>query len=81
MNTNEVVKIRTSGQLQLPLVSSETPHDSHSVCQSKTNDDEIALATYKNKQNLRELGGETTTNALKKALFKLKTSHLFNCYK
>ncbi|XP_015768941.1 PREDICTED: uncharacterized protein LOC107347503 [Acropora digitifera] len=57
MNTNEVVKIHGSKQLQLPSVSSETPHDSHSVCQSKTNDDEIALATYKNKQHLRELGG------------------------
>ncbi|XP_067020807.1 uncharacterized protein [Acropora muricata] len=57
MNTNEVVKIHGSKQLQLPSVSSETPHNSHSVRQSKTNDDEIALATYKNKQHLRELGG------------------------
>ncbi|XP_015765567.1 PREDICTED: uncharacterized protein LOC107344434 [Acropora digitifera] len=58
MNTNDVVKIHRSEQMQLPsAVSSEIPHDSHSVGQSKTNDDEIALATYKNKQHLRELGG------------------------
>ena len=69
MNTNEVVQIHGSKQLQLPSVSSETPHNSHSVRQSKTNDDEIALATYKNKQHLRELGGEIKTSALKKVLF------------
>ena len=69
MNTNEVVKIHRSEHLQLPSVSSETPHDSHSVCQSETNDDEIALATYKNKQYLRELGGEIKTSVLKKVLF------------
>ncbi|XP_015749813.1 PREDICTED: uncharacterized protein LOC107329656 [Acropora digitifera] len=53
MNTNELVKIHRSKQLQLPSVSSGIPYDSHSVCQSKTNDDEIALA---NKQHLKEFG-------------------------
>ena len=76
-NTNDVVKIHRSEQLQLPSVSSEARHDSPSVCQSETNDDEIALATYKNKQHLRELGGEIKTSALKKVLFLLKTLHLF----
>ena len=69
LNTNDIVKIHRSEQLQLPPVSSEIPYDSHSVCQSKTKDDEIALATYKNKQHLRELGGEIKTSALEKVLF------------
>ena len=68
MNTNEAVKTQTSEQ-QLPPVSSEISFDSHSVYKSNTNEDEKALTTYKNKQHLRELGGETRSNNLKKALF------------
>ena len=69
MNTNEVVKTQTSEQ-QLPSVSSEISFDSHSVHKStNTNEDEKALTTYKNKKHLKELGGETRSSNLKKALF------------
>lgn len=69
MNTNEVVKTQTSEQ-QLPSVSSEISSDSH---------DEKALTTYKNKKHLKELGGETRSSNLKKALF--NRSDTFFCYK
>ena len=78
MNTNEDVKIQRSEQ-RLPSVSSGISFDSCSVHKRKTNEDERALTTYKNKQHLRELGGETRTNNLKKALF--YGNDTFICYK
>ena len=51
-------KIQRSKQ-QLPSVSSETFHESHSVHKNKITEVEKALATYENKEYLREFGGET----------------------
>ena len=48
-------KIQRSEQ-QLPSVSSEAFHAAH---KSKITEEEKALATYENKEYLREFGGET----------------------
>ena len=43
---------------QLPSVSSETLHEPHPVHKNKITEEEKALATYENKEYLREFGGE-----------------------
>ena len=50
---------------QLPSVSSESFYEPHSVHLSETKDEEKALAAFKNKQDVREVGGETKTNKTK----------------
>ena len=59
MNTNEAVKIQRSEQ-QLPSVSSERFSESCSV--------HTALVSDRNKQYVKENGGETKTKTLTKVL-------------
>ena len=62
-----VGKIQRSEQ-QLPSVSSDTFVEPHSVLKSKIAEEERALATHGNKENLGEFGGETKNNLDKSSL-------------
>ena len=55
MDTNEVVKRQILG-------SPETFHEPCAIHKRRTNNEEKALATYKNKEHVKELGGEAKTN-------------------
>ena len=70
MDTDEVVKVQRSEQ-QLPSVLSET-FEPCSVHKSKTNDEKKALASYKNKQYVREVGGEAKTASSMKVPYQYK---------
>ena len=70
MDTNNV-KRQISDQ-QLPSVSSQTFHEPCSVHKRRTNNEEKALATYKNKQCMREVGGEAKTSSSMKVLYQHK---------
>ena len=71
MDTNNVVKKQISDQ-QLPSVSSQTFHEPCSVHKRRTNNEEKALATYKNKQYVRKVGGEAKTISSLKVLYQHK---------
>ena len=57
---------------QLPSVSSEASHNSHSFHRSDTNDVEEPLATHENKQRIKEVGGETKINTFIKVPYQYK---------
>lgn len=61
MNINEDVKTQRSDQ-QLPSASSEASYDSCLLHRSDTNDMEKISATTENKQQVKNVGGETKIN-------------------
>ena len=61
MNVNEDVKTQRSDQ-QLPSASSEASYDFCSLHRSGTNDMENISATTENKQQVKNVGGETKIN-------------------
>ncbi|XP_067050266.1 uncharacterized protein [Acropora muricata] len=61
MNINEDVKTQRSDQ-QLPSASSEASYDSCLLHRSDTNDTEKISATTENKQQVKNVGGETKIN-------------------
>ena len=70
-------KYKDQSNSYLLFVSSGPFSEPHCVHESETNDEKKSLTAYKNKQYVKEVGGETKTNTFRKVPYQYKPFVLY----